>query len=165
MVFSSFNFFFLFLPVTLVGFFILGRRDGHWAASWLLLASLAFYVSWNLAYLPILAISIVGNYLAYRGILQAAEARKKAWLILAVTGNLLLLGYFKYANFFIQSVNDLTGAGIGKCQGSCRFGHAAPRSRKTASRWSSPAGTGEAGGGRQRSVDRSVVSVSGVLGR
>ena len=112
MVFSSFNFFFLFLPVTLVGFFILGRRDEHWAASWLLLASLAFYVSWNLAYLPILAISIVGNYLAYRGILQAAEARKKAWLILAVTGNLLLLGYFKYANFFIQSVNDLTGAGI-----------------------------------------------------
>ena len=55
--------------------------------------------------------------------------------------------------------------GGGKCQGSCRFGHAAPRSRKTASRWSSPAGTGEAGGGRQRSVDRSVVSVSGVLGR
>ena len=112
MVFSSLNFFFLFLPVTLVGFFILGRRDEHWAASWLLLASLTFYVSWNLAYLPILAISIVGNYLAYRGILQAAEARKKAWLILAVTGNLLLLGYFKYANFFIQSVNDLTGAGI-----------------------------------------------------
>jgi len=112
MVFSSFNFFFLFLPVTLVGFFILGRRDEHWAASWLLLASLAFYVSWNLAYLPILAISIVGNYLAYRRILQAAEARKKAWLILAVTGNLLLLGYFKYANFFIQSVNDLSGAGI-----------------------------------------------------
>ncbi|HPB73652.1 MAG TPA: MBOAT family O-acyltransferase, partial [Chromatiaceae bacterium] len=112
MVFSSFNFLFVFLPITLAGFYLLGRKDEHWAASWLLLASLAFYVSWNLAYLPILAVSIVGNYLAYRQILRAAEAHKRAWLILAVTGNLLLLGYFKYANFFIQSVNDLTGAGI-----------------------------------------------------
>ena len=102
MVFSSFNFLFLFLPVTLIGFFLLGRRDEHWAASWLLLASLAFYVSWNPAYLPILAISIVGNYLAYQRIQQAAEAHKRLWLILAVTGNLLLLGYFKYANFFIR---------------------------------------------------------------
>ena len=112
MVFSSFNFLFVFLPITLAGFYLLGRKDEHWAASWLLLASLAFYVSWNLAYLPILAVSIVGNYLAYRQILRAVEAHKRAWLILAVTGNLLLLGYFKYANFFIQSVNDLTGAGI-----------------------------------------------------
>ncbi len=112
MVFSSFLFLFLFLPVTLVGFFALGRKDEHWAASWLLLASLAFYVSWNPAYLPILALSIVGNYLAYRRILQAAEVNKKFWLILAVTGNLLLLGYFKYANFFIRSVNDLTGTAM-----------------------------------------------------
>ena len=58
MVFSSFNFLFLFLPLTLIGFYLLGRKDEHWAASWLLLASLTFYVSWNLAYLPILAISI-----------------------------------------------------------------------------------------------------------
>jgi D-alanyl-lipoteichoic acid acyltransferase DltB (MBOAT superfamily) len=112
MVFSSFNFLFLFLPVTLAGFYFFGRKSEHWAASWLLLASLAFYVSWNLNYLPILAASIFGNYLAYRGILRAEEAHKKRWLILAVAGNLLLLGYFKYANFFIQTVNDITGAGI-----------------------------------------------------
>ncbi|HBI16476.1 MAG TPA: membrane-bound O-acyltransferase family protein [Desulfobulbaceae bacterium] len=112
MVYSSFTFLFLFLPVTLAGFFLLGRRDEHWAASWLLLASLAFYVSWNPAYLPILAISILGNYLAYRAILRAPEARKTIWLILAVAGNLLLLGYFKYGNFFIQTVNDLGGAAI-----------------------------------------------------
>ena len=109
MVFSSFNFIFFFLPLTLAGFFLLGRRNTDWAAGWLLLASLVFYSSWNYKYLPIIALSIIGNYLAYRGILRAAESRKKIWLAGAIVFNIALLGYFKYANFFISSLNSLTG--------------------------------------------------------
>ncbi len=112
MVFSSFNFIIIFLPITLAGFFILGRKSQPWAATWLLLASVAFYVSWNYKYLPIISVSTVGNYLAYLGILHAYQARKKFWLTGAVTFNILLLGYFKYANFFITSVNSLTGGDI-----------------------------------------------------
>ena len=109
MVFSSFNFIFFFLPITLAGFFLLGRRNTDWAATWLLLASLVFYASWNYKYLPIIALSIIGNYLAYRGILRAAESRKRIWLAGAIVFNIALLGYFKYANFFIDSLNNLTG--------------------------------------------------------
>ncbi len=112
MVFSSFNFIIFFLPITLAGFFILGRKSQQWASTWLLLASLAFYVSWNYKYLPIISISTLGNYLAYLGIMHAYQSRKKFWLTGAVAFNILLLGYFKYANFFINSVNGLTGVDI-----------------------------------------------------
>ena len=109
MIFNSFQFLFLFLPITLLVFFLLGRRSRQWAATWLLLASFFFYCSWDYRYLPALLLSMGCNYFACRRILAANPGRKKAWLIAAVLFNLVLLGYFKYANFFINSLNDLAG--------------------------------------------------------
>ena len=103
MIFNSFQFLFLFLPVTLLGFYFLGRTSQKGAAIWLLLASFFFYCSWDYRFLPILLLSMGGNYYACRQILAAQPSRKKSWLIAAVVFNLVLLGYFKYVNFFIAT--------------------------------------------------------------
>ena len=115
MLFNSYEFIFLFLPVTLIGFFSisrLGYRKG--AIAWLVAASLFFYGFWNPIYLWLILFSIVFNYSV--GIVLAApyargsRLRKKAVLTVGVTGNLLILGYFKYATFFLDTVNSLTGS-------------------------------------------------------
>jgi D-alanyl-lipoteichoic acid acyltransferase DltB (MBOAT superfamily) len=105
--FNSFGFLFLYLPMVLAGYALLARWRPRWATGWLALASLFFYGYWDVRYLPLLMASIVFNYLAARGMVAAQVALRKRWLVLALTANLLLLGYYKYANFFIDSVNTL----------------------------------------------------------
>ena len=113
MVFNSFSFIFIFFPVTVTGFFLLGRKSKQWATSWLTLASLFFYGWWDYRYLPLLLISALFNYWAGQHILHAHQIHiRKRWLTIAVTINLLLLGYFKYVDFFIQTMNDLAGRNI-----------------------------------------------------
>jgi D-alanyl-lipoteichoic acid acyltransferase DltB (MBOAT superfamily) len=105
--FNSFSFLFLYLPLVLAGYAVLARWRPRWATGWLALASLFFYGYWDVRYLPLLMASIVFNYLAARRIVAATPANRKRWLVLALTANLLLLGYYKYANFFLDSVNAL----------------------------------------------------------
>jgi D-alanyl-lipoteichoic acid acyltransferase DltB (MBOAT superfamily) len=113
MLFNSYGFIFLYLPIVLIGFFQLGRINHKWAAGWLALASVFFYGYWNPAYIGLLLGSIVCNYafglwIAKTGI-QHNEKCKKQMLIVALAANLSLLAYFKYANFFISSVNEMAG--------------------------------------------------------
>ncbi len=110
MLFNSFSFLFLYLPVVLAGFFLLGRYAPRWAAMWLAMASLFFYGYWSLRYLPLLLASIVANYWAARAILAASGAARRQRMVVAVGLNLALLAYYKYANFFIVSVNGVTPA-------------------------------------------------------
>jgi D-alanyl-lipoteichoic acid acyltransferase DltB (MBOAT superfamily) len=111
--FNSYSFIFLFLPVTFFVFFIVGARQHIYGAAWLTLASLFFYGWWNPTYVTLLFASIVFNY--YVGLLIAKDyrlawsPRKKALLIIGVTIDLLVLGYFKYANFFLSTVNNVAG--------------------------------------------------------
>lgn len=117
MLFNSPLFIFVFLPVVIAGFFLIGRRGHHGAAiAWLVLSSLFFYGWWNPVYVVLLLISIVFNYAMGLSIIKAGAnqdaARKKLVLAAAVFVNLLLLGYFKYANFFLDTVNNLSGAHI-----------------------------------------------------
>ena len=116
MLFNSNAFIFVFLPLTLAGFFLLARISTQLAAAWLTAASLFFYGWWNPAYLGLLVASIVCNFYFGAGIGRAvavhAQARAKGWLIAAISANLLLLAYFKYANFFLGSFNHLTGGGL-----------------------------------------------------
>jgi D-alanyl-lipoteichoic acid acyltransferase DltB (MBOAT superfamily) len=105
MLFNSFSFLLLFLPITGLGFMLLGRRSKTAAAAWLACASLFFYAWWSLEYLPLLLASICLNYGAGWRIAHAAGPARKRWLILAVSADLALLAYFKYANFLIASVN------------------------------------------------------------
>jgi alginate O-acetyltransferase complex protein AlgI len=110
MLFNSFSFLLLFLPLVLVGFFVIGRRSHVWGAAWLAAASICFYGWWSTVYIPLLLASIVCNYgLGWR-IGHASGPARKRWLLLGLTANLSLLAYFKYADFFIHSVNALTQA-------------------------------------------------------
>jgi alginate O-acetyltransferase complex protein AlgI len=112
MLFNSFGFIFLYLPVVLGGFFLIARGSHRLAAGWLALASVFFYGWWDARFVALLLSSIVFNYGAGYAIAQSQAARAKRLLVGAVTANLLLLCYFKYANFFIATANGL-GAGFG----------------------------------------------------
>ena len=114
MLFNSYGFIFLYLPVVLLGFFQLARFSHAFAAGWLAFASLFFYGYWNPAYVGLLLGSVVCNYSFGLWIAKAGmrheERRKKQLLIAALSANLLLLGYYKYANFFLGSINSIAGA-------------------------------------------------------
>lgn len=110
MLFNSFGFLFFYLPIVLAGYFWIGRRHPHGAVAWLAAASLFFYAYWDVRYLPLLLVSIGANYYCGRRIAGAPELLRKRWLVVALGGNLLLLAYYKYANFFVDTVNNVTGA-------------------------------------------------------
>ena len=114
MLFNSYEFLFLFLPVTLYGFFWLGRRSVAYGAAWLALASLLFYGFWNPAYVGLLLASIGFNYVFGLWISRAnarrQAGRKRHLLIFSITANLALLAYYKYANFFLTNIDTLTGS-------------------------------------------------------
>ncbi|BAL25886.1 MBOAT family protein [Azoarcus sp. KH32C] len=113
MLFNSYPFLLAFLPITLLGFFVLGRLGKGVGAGWLAACSLFFYAWWDYRYLALLLGSIMGNYLAGGYIARHAGALKgRRALTLAVAANLLLLAYYKYADFFVASLNAVTGGGI-----------------------------------------------------
>src|SRR6185437_8278381 len=94
----------------LVVFFLLSRRSPAAGTLWLAAASLGFYGYWNPAYLPLLLGSIAMNFTAGRLLCSPTLAHaRKAVLIGAVALNLGLLGYYKYANFFIDNVDAVAG--------------------------------------------------------
>lgn len=102
MLFNSQPFLLLFLPVVLVGFFLLGRRSPVAAAWWLAAASLFFYGYWNPRFLPLLLISVVLNY-GLGAVLRSRPSRR--WLAAGVAANLLALGWFKYAGFLAATAH------------------------------------------------------------
>jgi alginate O-acetyltransferase complex protein AlgI len=117
MLFNSYEFLYLFLPVTLLGFFMMSA--GRWwraAAAWLALVSIFFYGYWSPRYVALLLGSIAFNFGAGHAILKANQAgrenRAKTLLMLALIGNLAALGYFKYANFFVDSINSVSHIGL-----------------------------------------------------
>ena len=107
MVFSSNIFLFLFLPTTLLLYFAAPKKlVGEKYKNYLLLfASLIFYAWGEAQYLALLLISILVNY--FFGI--AIEKRSKNfYATIAIAFNLLLLGYFKYANFLVENFNQIS---------------------------------------------------------
>lgn len=98
MLFNSYGFIFLFLPVSLAGFFGLARFGRIPAAIWLVLASFVFYSCWRPAFLPVLLVSVSLNYIA-SVIIHRTKARlslQRAALTAAIGLNLLGLCYYKY---------------------------------------------------------------------
>jgi len=111
MLFNSVEFIFGFFPITVVAFFLIARSSHRAAAAWLALASLFFYGWWNPAYVLLLLLSVVFNYTSgfFLARLVRAGRRVGPFLAFAVAANLVLLGYYKYANFFVRVAADLTG--------------------------------------------------------
>ncbi|MDO8033902.1 MBOAT family protein [Janthinobacterium sp. SUN128] len=107
MLFNSYVFLFAYLPITVAGFFILGRRSQLWAAAWLACASLFFYGWWDYRYLPLLLGSILFNYGSAALLGPGRIRHRKGLLIVAIAANLGLLAYYKYAGFFVASLAQL----------------------------------------------------------
>src|SRR5512139_1885608 len=119
MLFNSYEYLFLFLPVTLIGYFVLNRlRLTTAATAWLVLASLFFYSWWNVKYLALIISSILFNFaigmsLRKSGGEGASTVPKRMVLITGITANIALLGYYKYTDFFITNLNAFTDWQIG----------------------------------------------------
>jgi alginate O-acetyltransferase complex protein AlgI len=110
MLFNSYDFILFFLPITLGAFFALARWSHRAAAAWLALASLFFYGWWNPQFVVLLVGSILFNYACGYALSRTrGSSRAKPILTTAVAVNLVLLGYWKYTNFFIVTLNALTG--------------------------------------------------------
>ena len=110
MLFNSPEFIFLFLPLTLAGFILLGRVGRHRTIlQFLLLASLFFYGWWYPPYLLLLLGSILVNFALGQQISRRVRAgdRSRGPLIAGVVINLGLLGLFKYAGFLGENLSYL----------------------------------------------------------
>lgn len=112
MLFNSYAFILVFLPLTWVGFFVLSRLRLHREAKfWLTLASYLFYAYWSAAYMLLLCGSVVVNYVLGSRITRLPRRGKtaRALLVGGVAANLALLVYYKYTGFLVATASELSG--------------------------------------------------------
>ena len=104
MVFSSNIFLFVFLPIFLTFYYVTPEHRRSWV---ILLGSYLFYAWWRVDFLLLFIAVTLWNYFIGRGIARSEGASKQArnWLALGIAVNLSALGYFKYANFGVATVN------------------------------------------------------------
>jgi alginate O-acetyltransferase complex protein AlgI len=110
MLFNSYEFLLGFYPVVFFGFFLIARYSRALAALWLGVASLYFYGYWRLDALPLLVGSICVNYWFGLRVTPAEHSTARArrlYLLAAVTINLAVLAYFKYANFLVGNLDTV----------------------------------------------------------
>src|SRR6266481_4692251 len=114
MLFNSYLFIFLFLPVVLAGYFILGRLGNLAAVIWLTLASLLFYSASNWQFVPLLAASVAFNYVIGLTLISTRLSGRLrfAALTIGVAVDLLVLGTFKYAGFLAANLNAIFSTGL-----------------------------------------------------
>lgn len=112
MLFSTYSFIFLFLPWTLIAYFLLGNGGYHGAQQiFLVLMSLVFYAYFNLGYAYIIISSILVNYLIAK-FMQRSKNYGLLFFTFGIIFNVGLLGYYKYTDFFITNFNIFTGTDI-----------------------------------------------------
>lgn len=116
MIFTSYQFILVYLPVAYIGFLLAHRYGGwDWATKFLAVVSIAFYSLWGAYSLAVLVLSVTFNYVVGQRIAAvAADNPKRSWhfLLLGLFGNLGALGYLKYMNFFVDITNQLAGTGF-----------------------------------------------------
>ena len=120
MVFSAPVFLFVFLPLCLIAALLAAAADRHLAGKLpgpgrhpvqnlvLLLFSIAFYFYGSGGDIVILFASIVVSYVC--GLLIGFTPYRRSVLVVSIVGQLAVLGWFKYANFFVAQVNEVRGA-------------------------------------------------------
>ncbi len=102
MLFNSYEFIFLFLPLALTAHFLAARWNISFAVIVTTVSSLIFYAWWKPPFVLLPIASIILNFLLARKILATEPARRRALVLAGVVGNLLVLGYFKYADFVLS---------------------------------------------------------------
>jgi D-alanyl-lipoteichoic acid acyltransferase DltB (MBOAT superfamily) len=111
MLFNSFAFLLVFLPAALVLHALAERFAPHWRLTLLVLLSLAFYGYWDWRFLPLLAISILVNWAIAEFYVNFTA---RVLIPLAVAANLLVLGFFKYFNFFAEVAATVPGLPVAR---------------------------------------------------
>jgi D-alanyl-lipoteichoic acid acyltransferase DltB (MBOAT superfamily) len=119
MLFNSYEFIFVFLPITFfVYFYLNSKRLTEIGKGFLVFSSLFFYSYWEIKHLPLILGSMLVNYLIgttlskYDNKESKKTFSKKFILIFGIVCNVGLLGYFKYADFFIENFNLFAGSDI-----------------------------------------------------
>lgn len=108
MLFNSFVFLFVFLPVCYAGFWLLRSTQARYV--WLTIAGYIFYGYWDARFCVLMAFSTLVSFSAGLGLARWHDARRRRLcLVVPITVDLLLLGFFKYANFALDSVHWLIG--------------------------------------------------------
>ncbi len=113
MLFNSYEFIFIFLPISFFVYFFLNKKRLTTASKgWLVFVSLFFYSWWNIVYLPLILISILFNYAITNTMIEYDESKKnyyskKTVFRFGLAFNIGFLIYFKYMDFFITNVNTL----------------------------------------------------------
>ena len=108
MLFNSYVFIFAFLPIVLLGFHLSSKYLSQTKVLlWLVVSSLFFYGWWNVSYLVLIIFSISFNYIISY---YLRSNKAKAALILGIFVNIAMLGYYKYANFFIENLNHISNS-------------------------------------------------------
>lgn len=105
MLFSTYEFLFVFFPLTFFIYYSLPDKK-IFRNSLLLVASLYFYSVWDIRFLPFLLCSILTNYIL-SGLISRSVTNKKPLFVSGVVINLLALGFYKYTNFFLENVSFL----------------------------------------------------------
>ncbi len=113
MLFNSYVFILLFLPIVLTFLFFLGRKNPKIGLSWLCFASCIFYGWYEWKFLFLLAISIGVNFWISEK-LAPQEKKRKFFFISGIVFNILLLGFFKYTNFLLDNLSLFFGKEISK---------------------------------------------------
>ena len=107
MLFNSYIFIFLFLPVAVCGWYLLHKTGKPWLPKLFLLGmSLWFYAYFNICYLPIIVGSILLNYLLYTLFRRVrAAAWRRVLLCAGLAANIGVLFYYKYLDFCVENIN------------------------------------------------------------
>lgn len=112
MIFSTYQFIFIFLPIVFAGYYILNAiKFKNLSRIWLVLASLYFYAQGSPEFFPYFLASIISNYIigSMLSKMEGKTIEKKVLFTIGILGNIALLGYYKYADFFITNVNLISG--------------------------------------------------------
>lgn len=116
MLFCSFEFIFLFFPLTLLGYYVAGKYGKKTLPQFVLVvASLFFYAFWKLGYLPVLLVSLAINFCCGRALTTIDTERRRLRKIIccaAIAINVGLIGFFKYAGFIFENVYALLPADV-----------------------------------------------------
>jgi alginate O-acetyltransferase complex protein AlgI len=117
MLFNSIDFIFIFMPIALIGFWLVGSfQNRSLVIGWLIFISIIFYAIWSYNFLLLLLVSIAINWAIGAGLShqrsnltdgEKMSVAVKLLLLLGISFDLSFLGYFKYVNFFIDTVNSL----------------------------------------------------------
>src|SRR6476660_8337739 len=119
MLFNSFVFLLLFLPVTYGVFWLLRTAQARY--TWLTITGYIFYGYWDARFCVLMAFSTLVSYLAGLGFLKFQGPRARKWcLVVPITVDLLLLAFFKYFNFLLDIVTEAAQS-IGFSVASSKF--------------------------------------------